>query len=185
MQFKYLPNILSFSRIIATPFFIFLMSKSAIYYKIFSLCIFSICSFSDFLDGYLARKYNNISTLGKYLDPLADKVIIISGFFTLYLYYPNVIKFWMIVLIFSRDVFVMFLRNYFIQNRKKIETSYYAKVKTIFQIIVIHILLFFHIYSPSYLMEYNYFYILMVLTVIVTFLSAIPYFRLLYIYEKD
>ena len=185
MNFRYLPNILSFSRIIITPFFIFLMSKSAIYYKILSFCIFSICSLSDFLDGYLAKKYNNISTLGKYIDPLADKILIISGFSVLHIIYPNVIELWMVALIFFRDIFVMLLRNYLIKNKKFLQTSFYAKLKTIFQIIVIHVFLLFHIYNPTYLIEYNHFYLLMIATVVITILSALPYCRFLDINENN
>ena len=84
MQFKYLPNMLSFSRLLIAPFFILFMLKNTFYYKIYSILFFSLGSLSDFLDGYLARKYNNISTLGKYIDPLADKVLIFSSFYILY-----------------------------------------------------------------------------------------------------
>ena len=179
MQFKYLPNILSFSRILVTPFFIIIMLKNTIFYKLCSLFIFFIGSFSDFLDGYLARKYNNISTIGKYIDPLADKILVLSGFYILYLYYPGVIKLWMVSLIFFRDISVTILRNYLINNNMEVKTSFFAKSKTLLQIIVIHIFLIFHIYNPLYLVNYDFFYLLMMTTVLITILSAFPYFRAL------
>ena len=183
MQFKYLPNILSFSRIVITPFFIIIMLKNTFYYKVCSFFIFSIASLSDFLDGYLARKYNNISKIGKYIDPLADKILMFSGFCILHSYYPEVIKLWMLFIIFSRDLFVMILRNYLINNRKTLETSFIAKIKTLLQIIVIHIFLLFHILYPA-LIEFSYFYFLMLFTVAITIVSSFTYLRFIRINEN-
>ncbi len=185
MQFKYLPNMLSFSRLLITPFFILLMLKNTFYYKIYSILIFSLGSFSDFLDGYLARKYNNVSTLGKYIDPLADKILILSSFYILNLYYSDVVQSWMILIIFSRDIFTMFLRTYLINNKIILKTSFVARIKTLFQIIVIHIFLIFHIYNPTLILQYEFFYILILSTVLVTVISTFPYFRFLTINESN
>tara|TARA_B100000700_G_scaffold280536_1_gene330535 strand:- start:321 stop:875 length:555 start_codon:yes stop_codon:yes gene_type:complete len=183
MQFKYLPNILSFSRIVITPLFILAMLKNTFYYKIFSFFVFSIASLSDFFDGYLARKYNNISKLGKYIDPLADKILMFSGFCILYSYYPEVVQLWMLITIFLRDFFVMILRNYLIINRKTLETSSIAKIKTILQILVIHIFLLFHIFYPE-LINSIYFYFLMQFIIAVTLISTLPYFRFIKINDN-
>ena len=185
MQFKYLPNMLSFLRLLITPFFILLMLKNTFYYKICSILIFSLGSFSDFLDGYLARKYNNVSTLGKYIDPLADKILIFSSFYILYLYYPEIIESWMILIIFFRDILTMFLRTYLINNEAGFETSFLARIKTLFQIIVIHIFLIFHIYSPGLILHNEFFYILILSTVLITVISAFPYFRFFNVNESN
>tara|TARA_B100000945_G_C20358356_1_gene585802 strand:- start:529 stop:1086 length:558 start_codon:yes stop_codon:yes gene_type:complete len=185
MQFKYLPNMLSFSRLLIAPFFILFMLKNTFYYKIYSILFFSLGSLSDFLDGYLARKYNNVSTLGKYIDPLADKVLIFSSFYILYLFYPEVVQSWMILIIFFRDVFTMFLRTYLINNKIIFETSFTARIKTLFQIIVIHIFLMFHIYNPGLILHHNFFNILILSTVLLTVISTFPYFRFFTINESN
>ncbi len=75
-----LPNKLTILRIIMIPIFIALFYISAIpYHFILSAVIFALAAFTDFLDGYIARKYNIVTDLGKFLDPIADKVLVSSA----------------------------------------------------------------------------------------------------------
>lgn len=74
------PNKLTLLRVVLVPLFlVFLLIKSIPYNYIYALLIFSTASITDFLDGYLARKNNQVTTFGKFLDPLADKVLVISA----------------------------------------------------------------------------------------------------------
>jgi len=149
MPLKYIPNILSFLRIFLAPLFMVFMFKDIYLYKVLSFIVFFLGSILDFLDGYIARKFNFISDFGKYLDPIADKVLIISAFLTLNLFYPTLVKSWMILIIILRDIVVTLFRFYLMNKNFIMITSSYAKVKTLVQIILIHIILIMHLYDFS------------------------------------
>ena len=105
------------------------------------LFLFFIASLTDIIDGYYARTYNLITTLGRYLDPIADKLFILSGFFTLYYILDGYIQLWMLLIIILRDIFVTLLRNIFSEKGFFFKTSILAKRKTLLQVISIHIML--------------------------------------------
>ena len=180
--FKSIPNILTTIRILLVPFFIVLFYSNLFYMKILSLCIFFLSSITDFLDGYIARKYNLTTAFGKFVDPLADKILVLSAFFILHNFYPHYIPLWMIFSIFIRDVIVTFFRLYLNYKNSVLRTSILAKRKTLFQIIVIHILLVFHVFYPSDGTQFaaiaigQIFFILMFLCVIFTIMTGIHYF---------
>ena len=75
-----IPNILTVFRILLTPFFIFFLFNDSESAGVYSLIIFTVASFTDAYDGYYARKYNAVSESGKFLDPLADKILASSAF---------------------------------------------------------------------------------------------------------
>ena len=81
---KKIPNILTVSRILLSPFFIFFMIQNEKFFYILSFLLILLISLTDFFDGYYARKHNLVTDLGKYLDPLADKIFVLTVFFTLY-----------------------------------------------------------------------------------------------------
>ena len=110
MYIKTIPNILTFSRIIFVPFFIVFFYSNLFYYKLLSLILFFVCSLTDFLDGYLARKYNLVTSVGKFIDPLADKILVLSAFIVIHSVYPDCVPLWMILTVFLRDVAVTSLR---------------------------------------------------------------------------
>ncbi|MEJ2628695.1 MAG: CDP-alcohol phosphatidyltransferase family protein, partial [bacterium] len=74
-----LPNQLSIFRIVLTPLFVLLFLSENIILRYVSLGVFTIAVLTDWYDGYIARKYNNVSTGGKFLDPLADKILVITS----------------------------------------------------------------------------------------------------------
>ena len=78
-----IPNILTVFRILLTPFFIFFLFNESESSGVYSLIIFTVASFTDAYDGYYARKYNAVSESGKFLDPLADKILASSAFISL------------------------------------------------------------------------------------------------------
>ena len=106
---------------------------------LWALGIFIIASITDAYDGYYARKYNEITTEGKFLDPLADKILVSSAFISFALL--NVIDFWMVGIIIFRDLFVTGLRMAMEQKGMTMVTSMIAKLKTSAQMGIITFIL--------------------------------------------
>jgi len=179
MKVKYIPNILTLSRIVIVPFFIlsFLNENHSI--RILSIILFFFGSFSDFLDGYIARKYNLITDFGRIIDPLADKILILTAFFVLNKIYPTYVPLWMVSLIFLRDIIITIFRLYLKKNNSILKTSVIAKRKTLLQIIVVHLLLIFHVFKESIPLNVNFsmqiIYFSMLICVIFTVFTGLHY----------
>lgn len=177
------PNILSLIRIILTPLFIILLFADFKMAKVFALLVFAIAAITDAYDGHLARKYNQITPEGKFLDPLADKILVLSAFISFA--FINIIDFWMVGLIIFRDLFVTGLR--FIMSSRGFEfvTSKLSKYKTAFQLTIIILTLIFisiegldiNIFIPTIVIikEYKIIYILTAFTAIFTAYTGILY----------
>ena len=179
MNPKHIPNILSFLRIFLAPLFIVFIFKNLFIYKVLSFIIFFIGSVSDFLDGYIARKFNFKSDFGKYLDPFADKILIISALLTLNLFYPEIIKAWMILIVVLRDIIVTLFRFVLMKKNIVMKTSKYAKAKTLIQIILIHFILILHLYDASLIYDFfNGVYFLMLFCTAYTFLTGVHYIKI-------
>ena len=183
MYYRYIPNLLSFLRIFLTPLFVVFMFKNTFNYNLICLFIFFIGSISDFFDGYIARKFNFVTDFGKYIDPFADKILIISAFLTLNLFYPSLIKSWMILVIIARDIFVTLFRLAILNNNIMMKTTIFAKSKTLIQIIIIHIILILHLYDSSLLFQLkigslNCVYSLMFICTLVAILTGVQYIYL-------
>ena len=133
-----LPNLLSLLRIILTPLFIiFLFSDDSL----LALIIFAVAAITDAYDGHLARKYNQITPQGKFLDPLADKILVLSAFFSFA--FIGIIDFWMVGIITFRDMFITGLRWIISNKGFEFVTSKLSKYKTAFQLIIIILTLIF------------------------------------------
>jgi len=177
------PNILSLARIILTPLFIILLFAEFKMAKVFALLVFAIAAITDAYDGYLARKYNQITPEGKFLDPLADKILVLSAFISFA--FINIIDFWMVGIIIFRDLFVTGLR--FIMSSRGFEfvTSKLSKYKTAFQLTIIILTLIFisiealdiNVFIPTIVLikEYKIIYILTAFTAIFTAYTGILY----------
>ena len=180
MSYSFIPNFLSILRIVLSIFFVLFMYFDTPFFKFLSLLTFFICSLSDFFDGYIARKYKFQTVFGTYLDPIADKVLILSAFITLHFFYAEFIKIWMIASIVLRDLIVTGLRFKILRSGHVMKTSYFSKLKTLFQIILIHIILFLHyfnsdlIFSAS-IFSFNLVYFLTVFCVFYVIFSGIHY----------
>ena len=135
-----LPNILTIGRILITPLFIILLFYDHPYAKSWALFIFVTAMLTDIFDGYYARKYNLVTDYGRFLDPLADKVMVLSALISFAV--MNVIPFWMVSLIIFRDVFVTGLRMAMSSKNKTMVTSKIAKRKTLSQVLIIIFILF-------------------------------------------
>ncbi len=143
-----LPNQLTLIRIILTPVFAFTLTIDVVWARYLSFCIFVLASFTDWYDGYIARRYGKVTRIGKYLDPLADKLLIAAAFgmFT----YLGYVKFWMFAVIALRDFLITGLRSYALYQNKTFTTSSLAKWKTFSQMIAIYFILIWLIIKASY-----------------------------------
>jgi len=140
------PNIITFCRIIVTPvLFVVLMYSPG---RLMSFCaalIFIIAAVTDFLDGYLARRMNQITALGKFLDPLADKFLV--GIALIMMIPLGRVPPWIAAVIVGREILVTSLRLVAIREGMIIESSRLAKKKTVFQIVAVVGLLIHYEYS--------------------------------------
>ncbi len=144
-----LPNTLTVLRVASLPFFVWFLYQKEQAFHIAALVLFSIASLTDFIDGYLARKWKQETEFGKFLDPLADKIIVV-GCFTTFIFLHEQIELWMVALIVGRDMLITTLRYFAIRLGKSIRTTMLGKVKTAFQMgAIILILIFFILISSS------------------------------------
>lgn len=134
-----LANLITILRIILVPFFLVILLTEMENKEIFALIIFVIASISDGIDGYIARKYNQITELGKFLDPLADKLLVSAAL--LALVYLQIVETWVAAVIILREIFITAFRFYFLVKDSTFSASWIAKKKTLSQIIAISILI--------------------------------------------
>lgn len=132
-----LPNKLTLLRILLVIVFVVFMCLPAefIWAKYVSLGVFVLASITDFLDGYISRKKNLVTKFGKIMDPLADKMLVASGFILIAA--AGIIPVWMAVVIVLRDFFVTGLRNFGADKEKDLSASLSGKIKTVFQLLAI------------------------------------------------
>lgn len=142
-----LPNFLSYLRIILIPVFIYLLAKAiktdSTQYLFWGLLIFIIASLTDFFDGWIARKLKQESEFGKFIDPIADKFLVICALMAIIVLDPYMKGYdsWMIVIIVSRDVLITVMRWLAIKRGKSLRTSRFGKFKTAFQMLSIVIII--------------------------------------------
>ena len=131
-------NIITIVRLLFTPFIIWLISSG--YYKT-SFIFFILSGLSDAIDGFIAKKFNQITILGSYLDPLADKILIVSSI--LILGFIGIIPSWLLILIVSRDlaIFGAVIISWLMESDLKIEPIFSSKINTFLQILYIGLIL--------------------------------------------
>ncbi|MBF8250871.1 MAG: CDP-diacylglycerol--glycerol-3-phosphate 3-phosphatidyltransferase [Deltaproteobacteria bacterium] len=127
-----IPNLLTFFRIALIPVLVFLLLSSSELLSILSVLVFSIASITDWLDGYLARKMNIVTNLGKFLDPIADKLLIAAAL--VMLVGLGRVPAWMVVVIIGREIAVTGLRSIASSEGIIIAASDLGKGKMILQI---------------------------------------------------
>ncbi|OAA31236.1 CDP-diacylglycerol--glycerol-3-phosphate 3-phosphatidyltransferase [Kosmotoga arenicorallina S304] len=130
-----IPNLLTLSRIVLTIPLVALLYYEPKEWAIWSFAIFIIASVTDYLDGKLARKLNQVSTLGKFLDQISDKILITSLF--LVFMFIGKVNFWLVFLIIFRDTFVSGIRMLAASEGVIIAANYFGKFKTVSQIILL------------------------------------------------
>ena len=132
-----LPNKLTVLRVIMVPFFVFFMltDVGGTANKWIALVLFIVASLTDMLDGKIARKYNLITDFGKFMDPLADKLLVCSAMIALI--EMNRIPSWVVIIIIAREFIISGFRLIASDNGVVIAASYWGKFKTTFQMVMI------------------------------------------------
>lgn len=134
-----LPNKLTLFRIFLIPVFIIVMMLNLPSKFLIACMIFIVASVTDAMDGHIARKYNLVTDFGKFMDPLADKLLVISALTTMIEY--DLVAAWMVIIIVARELTVSILRAIAAADGKVIAASSGGKLKTISQMVAIVILL--------------------------------------------
>ena len=139
---KKIPNILTIGRILIVHFFVLAFYLPGFYGDLTALILFIVASFTDFLDGMLARLLGEESRLGELLDPIADKIIVATALLLLVM--DNTIKNFEVIaaiIILTREILISGLREFLAKGRIKLPVSNLAKLKTFLQMFAIAILL--------------------------------------------
>jgi cardiolipin synthase len=139
---KKIPNILTIGRIIIVPFFVLAFYLPGFYGDLTAFALFVIASFTDFLDGMLARMMGQESKLGELLDPIADKIIVATALILLVM--SGTIRHYEVIaaiIILTREILISGLREFLAKGQIKLPVTNLAKLKTFLQMLAIALLL--------------------------------------------
>ena len=164
-----LPNKLTVLRVIMIPFFVVFMltDLGGQYSNYIALVIFCVASLTDMLDGKIARKYNLVTNFGKFMDPLADKLLV--GAAMICLIPMDKLPAWIVIVIISREFIISGFRLVASDSGIVIAASYWGKFKTTFQMIAV-ILMIFNIPVLATVTM-----IMLVIAVVLTVISLVDY----------
>ena len=130
---KYVPNILTVIRFLLIPFIIILAINNN---YIYAIVLLTISGLTDILDGYIARKYNMITNLGKFLDPMADKLLQFSALLGLWI--VGIIPFWITLIFFLKEIFMGLGAIKLLKNKDVVVPSkWFGKMSTVFFFVAI------------------------------------------------
>ncbi len=135
------PNKLTVARMVMVPFFVAAMLTDWLgeYGRWVSLCLFVVASMTDWLDGYLARKYHLVTDFGKFMDPLADKLLVCSAMIC----FVELSKMpaWIVIIFIAREFIISGFRLVAADNGIVIAASYWGKFKTVSQMLLIIVMI--------------------------------------------
>jgi CDP-diacylglycerol--glycerol-3-phosphate 3-phosphatidyltransferase len=143
-----LPNQLTILRIFLTPVFVALFLSENVFLKQLSVPVYIVAALTDWYDGWFARKFRYMTKWGRFLDPLADKILTSSAFIAFASL--KLVETWMVVAIVVRDLLITILRSYAEFKDKPVITTKSAKVKTFVQMVFIYYLLFGYVADLSF-----------------------------------
>jgi cardiolipin synthase len=176
------PTILTLIRLILSPLilpvlFVYLLPCNNIYINILMALLFIAFSLTDFLDGYLARKYSQETALGSVLDPIADKFLVYSTLLALAV--VNKLFFFWVVLLIGREFFMMGLRQVALENSFSVKVSSLGKTKTFIQMVCLTYIIFNPFQSMGYSNAWNIVELILILaTVSLSLFSAGVYYKI-------
>ncbi|MDD5687672.1 MAG: CDP-diacylglycerol--glycerol-3-phosphate 3-phosphatidyltransferase [Elusimicrobia bacterium] len=189
-------NKITLARILMVPFFIYFMIYDSFLMRLIALLIFSIASITDTIDGYLARKHGTITNFGKFIDPLADKLLVNAALISFVEIRELSIPPWMVITIISREFIITGLRSLAASKDVIIPATLSGKFKTTFQMIAIVFILFILVINSALAKYFNIEYtaypllkltpfILMFITTILTLISGLSYiFKHKYLFNE-
>lgn len=174
-----LPNIITYLRVLAIPAIMAVMSVDSPRNAFIAAMIFAVASASDALDGYLARRYNLSSLIGKFLDPLADKLLVMAVL--LMLLHLGRVSVWVVAVLLARETIITGLRAIAAGEGLIIAARELGKAKTALQMVGLWALLVHHPYPIGFFEEPVDFHrlgaVFLYLSVVLSVLSALEYFR--------
>jgi CDP-diacylglycerol--glycerol-3-phosphate 3-phosphatidyltransferase len=109
-----LPNVITITRLVFLPFIIWCLSHQTVTYRIASFVLAALCFSTDWLDGYLARRLNQVSALGKMLDPVVDKVVVVAIVIALIVYRD--LPLWAVIIFAGKDIGFIFIGLFMIRR---------------------------------------------------------------------
>jgi cardiolipin synthase len=167
-----LPNTISIIRIIITPVLILSIING---FTKQALILFILAAISDFLDGFLARRFKSETIIGSYLDPIADKILISTTY--LVFFYEGYISYWITVIVITRDILILIgsIISFFLHKKPKVIPIKISKVNTMIQLLYIFWILN-YISSPS-VFHWKTDLILVIITSFTTIFSGIFYIK--------
>jgi CDP-diacylglycerol---glycerol-3-phosphate 3-phosphatidyltransferase len=168
-----LPNALTLLRIFLVPFLVVVLLTKFEGREYAGLAIFLVAAITDFLDGYIARKRNQLTRLGALLDPIADKLLMSAAFISLVEIDPTHVPAWMVVIIIGREFAVSGLRSIAAQQGVTISASPLGKGKMVSQVVAISLLILGHELGEFRLSGMVALWVVMLLAL----LSAVDYFN--------
>jgi CDP-diacylglycerol--glycerol-3-phosphate 3-phosphatidyltransferase len=182
-----LPNSITLSRIVSIPLLMWILSTSRFptyngEKELLASALFIAASITDGIDGYLARKRGQITTMGMLLDPLADKLLIAAAFVTLVQFNPSLVPAWIAVVIIGREFLVSGLRSIAASEGFTIEASELGKFKMLVQIVSVVAVILDHrwkewpVYGHYFLPVHVIAYLAIWFMVFLSLISAIDYF---------
>jgi cardiolipin synthase len=129
-----IPNTLSLLRILLTPLILYFYLNEPETYK--AALFFAIAAWTDWADGYTARRFHQTSFLGQMLDPVADKILVMSTFFVFY--WTNALPLWVVLLVIGRDILILCVAILLIKHKSQapIAPIMWGKVSTCFQLLL-------------------------------------------------
>ena len=169
-----LPNQLTILRIILTPIFLVLFLTGEPVLIQIAYLVFIIAAITDWYDGWLARKFNYITDWGKFMDPLADKILTSTAFIAFVII--GILQLWMVLLIIIRDLIITLLRVYADYRKVSFMTSRTAQIKTFIQMIFLYYLLTLYTLKTFEIVNINYNYLFEILLS-----PGVVYFAMLFI----
>lgn len=159
-------NKLTMLRVILIPVYLVVWYLNLKYSALLALAVFVIASVTDFLDGYVARHYNQVTTFGKFMDPLADKILVITAM--IWFSSVGLLPVWALVIVVAREFAVSGLRLIAVDNGRVIAAAWSGKVKTFSTMVCLCLM---HLPIPELLVQ-----VCVWVIVITTVYSGIEYF---------